>query len=154
MIALFAWILSAPEPSGLRPLRDARGSAWLLAACEGLQRHVGVRLAGLKPFQCQHEAARERAQAALNSSTFTEATTAGSVATIDDAIFFVLEDDVVEPRAMGLTLREAHVARLVQAGLSSKMIAERLGISPRTVDGHVGAVMRKLRVHSRSDIVL
>jgi DNA-binding CsgD family transcriptional regulator len=126
----------------------------LLAACETVQRRIGVRLDGLKPFALQHTAARERVRAILSSSVLDEALTAGSVATIDDTMVFVLNDDVVEPRAMGLTLREAHVARLVHSGLTSKEIAAQLSIRPRSVDQILYNAMRKLGVHSRHDIPL
>ncbi|HEV2066425.1 MAG TPA: helix-turn-helix transcriptional regulator, partial [Thermomicrobiales bacterium] len=39
------------------------------------------------------------------------------------------------------------------ARLSDKEIAERLAISPRTVSTHVVAILAKLGVHSRRDVV-
>lgn len=153
-LELSAWVFSALGRSGNSPLRAARAAAWLLAACEGLQRRIGVRLAGLEPFARKHDAARAHTLAVLSSATFAEASEAGAVATIDDAVLFVLDRDAVEPRTMGLTLREATVARLAQTGLSSKDIAQRLYISPRTVDQHLGNAMKKLGVSNRSEITL
>ena len=49
----------------------------------------------------------------------------------------------------GLTPREAEVATLLADGLSNAEIAERLVLSPRTVEHHVAAVMTKLEVTSR-----
>jgi DNA-binding CsgD family transcriptional regulator/tetratricopeptide (TPR) repeat protein len=51
----------------------------------------------------------------------------------------------------GLTRREAEVLRLLAAGLGNAEIAARLGLSGRTVDNHVSAILRKLGVHTRKE---
>ncbi len=48
------------------------------------------------------------------------------------------------------TAREVEVLRLVAQGLSDRAIAQQLGISPRTVNGHLSAIYRKLGVTSRT----
>jgi RNA polymerase sigma factor (sigma-70 family) len=45
-----------------------------------------------------------------------------------------------------LTPRERDVALLLAEGLTYKEIATRLGVSPHTVNTHVKAVLRKLKV--------
>lgn len=52
-----------------------------------------------------------------------------------------------------LTPREYQVMRLVAAGETSKAIALRLGLSPKTVEVHRGNVMRKMGVKSLADLI-
>jgi DNA-binding CsgD family transcriptional regulator len=51
-----------------------------------------------------------------------------------------------------LSPREAHVARLAGNGLTNRAIAEALCISPRTVELHVAAALRKLALRSRHEL--
>lgn len=51
----------------------------------------------------------------------------------------------------GLTQRQMEVLQLIDRGLSNKRIAERLTISPKTVDHHVSAVLGKLDAISRGE---
>jgi len=53
----------------------------------------------------------------------------------------------------GLTIRQLEVLRLLSAGLSNPEIADRLVVSPRTVDSHVAAVFDKLGARTRRDAV-
>ncbi len=52
-----------------------------------------------------------------------------------------------------LTPREQEIMRLVAEGLSSKAIAEKLFISPKTVENHRTNIMNKLDVHSVLELV-
>ena len=53
----------------------------------------------------------------------------------------------------GLTARELDVLGLVADGLRNADVAERLFLSPRTVDHHVSAILRKLDARSRGEAV-
>ncbi len=52
-----------------------------------------------------------------------------------------------------LSPREAEVLALMVEGLHNRQIAERLGISPRTVEVHKSRVMNKLGASSLVDLV-
>ncbi len=52
-----------------------------------------------------------------------------------------------------LTEREREILKLVAEGYTNNQIAERLIISPKTVDTHRTHVMDKLNLHSRAELV-
>src|SRR5579859_4540034 len=52
-----------------------------------------------------------------------------------------------------LTEREREILKLVAEGLTNNQIAERLFISPKTVDTHRTHIMDKLNLHSRAELV-
>ena len=52
-----------------------------------------------------------------------------------------------------LTIREREVLRLLASGLSSKEISQKLDLSPRTVESHRAAMMRKLKVNKVAGLV-
>jgi len=52
-----------------------------------------------------------------------------------------------------LTPREQEVMRLLAEGLSAKQIADKLFISPKTVENHRANLMGKLNVHTTLDLV-
>jgi DNA-binding NarL/FixJ family response regulator len=61
--------------------------------------------------------------------------------------------DVGRPYVDPLTRREREVAQLLVEGLGSRAVANRLGITPKTVDTHRAAIMRKLGMASMADLV-
>jgi signal transduction histidine kinase/DNA-binding NarL/FixJ family response regulator len=52
-----------------------------------------------------------------------------------------------------LTAREVEVRQLIDLGLADKQIAARLGISAKTVEKHVSAILRKVGVRSRTELL-
>jgi DNA-binding NarL/FixJ family response regulator len=58
------------------------------------------------------------------------------------------------PAPDALTSRETEVLRLVARGFTNKAVAAQLGISDRTVQGHLANVYSKLHAQSRTDAVM
>ena len=52
-----------------------------------------------------------------------------------------------------LTPREQEVMRLLAEGLSSKVVASKLFISPKTVENHRSNIMNKLGLHSTIELI-
>ncbi len=99
------------------------------------------------------------ARAQLDEAAFTGAWVEGRAMTLDQAIESALAEQVqaLQPIAPAqphdpnaLTPREIEVLRLAQAGMSDAKIAEKLVISPRTVNTHLSSIYSKLGVKSRS----
>jgi DNA-binding CsgD family transcriptional regulator len=53
-----------------------------------------------------------------------------------------------------LSAREKEIARLIGPGLTNQQIAERMNISVKTVETHMGRIFKKLGVKSRAQVVL
>jgi DNA-binding NarL/FixJ family response regulator len=69
-----------------------------------------------------------------------------------DAFHGTLPEAEVDPELDQLTMREREVLRLIARGYLYKEIALRLDISPKTVEAHVSAVLRKLQLSSRHEL--
>ena len=65
----------------------------------------------------------------------------------------VQQGDEDQTTSTDLTPRELEVLRLVAEGLTNQTIAERLGLSRRTVDAHRTNLMHKLDMHDVTDLV-
>jgi DNA-binding NarL/FixJ family response regulator len=77
--------------------------------------------------------------------------------TLEEALALALKEPVKEPVADPgrptksiLTAREAEVLSFVAEGLSDIEVAEKLYVSPRTVEWHLRGAYRKLEVGSRT----
>jgi DNA-binding NarL/FixJ family response regulator len=69
-----------------------------------------------------------------------------------DAFQGEIPEAEVDPELDRLTLREREVLRLIARGYQYKEIALRLGISHKTVEAHVSAVLRKLQLSNRHEL--
>ncbi|WP_151483923.1 ATP-binding protein [Streptomyces albicerus] len=107
-----------------------------------------------------HEDAVAKARRALGEARYREFFDEGVALPLGQAMAGVVdpracpEESVTEPDAdwETLTSREQEIAALVAEGLSNRQIAERLVISKRTVDSHIGHIMSKLGYSSRLQI--
>jgi predicted ATPase/DNA-binding CsgD family transcriptional regulator/transcriptional regulator with XRE-family HTH domain len=128
--------------------------ARLLGVAARLWEQTGSRLAG--PWQVRHASAVERLRERLGEGRLSSELQAGGALSRADALAFALEAPPVH-RGVGtepelLSTREREVAALVAAGLNNRAIAEKLFLSPRTVEKHIEHVMDKLGVGSRAEI--
>jgi DNA-binding NarL/FixJ family response regulator len=69
-----------------------------------------------------------------------------------DAFHGEIPEAKVDPELDQLTLREREVLRLIARGYLYKEIALQLDISPKTVEAHVSAVLRKLQLSNRHEL--
>lgn len=60
-----------------------------------------------------------------------------------------LADDFAPP-----TTREAQLVMLIAQGLSNKLIASELNISPNTVRAHISNIMRKYKLRNRTQVAI
>ncbi len=75
-------------------------------------------------------------------------------APLDPRAARALLDARTSPSAADLTDREREVARLLADGLPNKVIAQRLGISERTVKAHLTSVFQRIGVTDRVQAAL
>jgi DNA-binding NarL/FixJ family response regulator len=73
---------------------------------------------------------------------------------VEELIDFPIKEAKITDTAYGaLSSREQEVMRLLAEGLSTKEIAEKLFISPKTVENHRSNIMHKLGLHSIIELV-
>ena len=123
------------------------------------------------PDQAEYEQTIAMARGTLSEALFAAAWAEGRAMSVEQAITYALEDGIplpedtaatseltapvapppaLEARPAGLTAREVEVLRLVAQGLSDREVAERLVVSPRTVNAHLTSIYSKLGVSSRA----
>jgi ATP/maltotriose-dependent transcriptional regulator MalT len=103
--------------------------------------------------------ARATARAGLGDEVFTAAWAEGQAMTLEQALAAIQHivhadqpptQDHHQHSFYDLTPREQEVLRLVARGLSDAQIAEKLVISPRTVNAHLRSIYTKLQISSRN----
>src|SRR5918998_468874 len=109
------------------------------------------------PDRALHRNQVAAAGSQLDEAAWTAAWNEGRAMSLEQAVEYALEQEPAPesaapaPYPAGLSAREADVLRLVANGLTNAEVAEKLFLSPRTVDWHLGSIYRKLGLHSRTE---
>lgn len=150
---LLAWLAAGKEPA-----RAAR----ILGANEALWRPFGQYLLAFEPYLARHDRCVVKARELLGDARFDACYRAGAGLDLAQLAAYALgEEPAVEPAGLveraehgehGLTRREREICGLVAQGLTDRQIAERLVISPRTVQTHVANILGKLAFRSRAEL--
>ncbi len=146
---------------GLAGICAAQGegnlAARLLGTVEMLCEATGMASSPIDDAFNEHT--RATIQAQLGVEAFTIARDEGHHSTLEQALALtrvmqcpkpVSTPSKPLPSLHGLSNREVEVLRWVAQGLSDSGVAARLVISPRTVQGHVRSIFKKIHVNSRS----
>jgi DNA-binding CsgD family transcriptional regulator len=102
-----------------------------------------------------HQRLLTSVKAQLTDKQFEQFYEEGKTISLADAAEFILRQGTKakrkdDERLNRLTKREIEILRLVAQGLSDAQVAERLVLSPRTVNAHLTSVYRKIDVNSRA----
>jgi non-specific serine/threonine protein kinase len=89
----------------------------------------------------------------LGHAGYTERYEYGKALRESDVVMIALGKKLITAELRGgLTARETQVSELIAAGLTSREVAQRLGITRRTAEAHTEHIMTKLGVRSRAQI--
>ena len=133
-------------------------TAWLLGAADSLWgRAAGKRLGGNAILEELHQQATKEVRDTLGEDRYAALFRSGADHPLDLVISLAVTDADELPSAGPdhrpppglLTSRERQIAALVAEGMSNRDIAQRLGISKRTVDAHLEHIFGKLGISSR-----
>lgn len=142
---------------------EGEQAAYVLGATSAIWGAIGQQLYGAAHWNTLHDEAVSTARAQIGGATFDAAWAKGRTLGVDSLLDFVFDEQPRDParpdaptgRAPALeslSAREAEVAELVADGLTNKEIAELLVLSPRTIEGHVDRVLRKLGLSRRTQV--
>jgi serine/threonine-protein kinase PknK len=145
---------------GVGALGQHKRAAHLLGAADVLWDATGASIATLMPeLVCEHDKSVAAARAALGDQAYAAAFRRGRqmplAQALDDAEHTRRSTRSGQVDAGGaglLTSREEEIAGLLAQGLSNKAIAKSLVIAQRTAETHVGNVLVKLGLSSRSQV--
>jgi predicted ATPase/DNA-binding CsgD family transcriptional regulator len=160
------YVLASVAASREQPVRAAR----LWGAVEGMEEAYGVHLTSMARSIINYEGRLAAARSLLDEETWLEAWAQGKSMSLEQAVEYALsEEERHEPPTLvavpeqqqfppvdkptgRLTPREREVALLVGRGLTNRQIAKELSISDRTVENHIGKILKKQGFFSRAGI--
>ncbi|GAA4507800.1 LuxR family transcriptional regulator [Actinoallomurus oryzae] len=136
-------------------------AAVLLGASRNMQQALGVAIHRLRPWLEAHTACVEQARLALGDAAYDEAEGHGVEMEFGAAVDLALGQPST-PRSGApsrqrsanrlLSDKQRAVAELIAEGKTDKQIASVLFLSPRTVQSHVSAILRRLGFTGRAEI--
>jgi predicted ATPase/DNA-binding SARP family transcriptional activator/DNA-binding CsgD family transcriptional regulator/Tfp pilus assembly protein PilF len=142
----------------------AKRTAQLWGAAQKLREDIGAPLPSDERAILEPHVAIARAQ--LGEEAWEATSAKGRKLTLEQAVEYALSREESAPSVpsdperrpsvdeppVALTRREMEVAALVARELTNRQIASELVISERTVDHHVANILKKLGLHSRSEV--
>lgn len=134
--------------------RGCRARAMVLCVyghvcCEELLRSLNVGISAYLAPEDGVAELRTAMQVMLNRGLYVSPAALGD----RDLSELLLEARQQNPRLDRLTTREKEVLQMIREGLTSPAIADRLCLSPSTVDGYRSRLMLKTRSHSVVDLL-
>jgi DNA-binding CsgD family transcriptional regulator len=154
----YAWCTEALAWTAAADEQYERASR-LLGATEATLRAIGG-MGGFKLFAAGHERCEAQLRHALGDDAYAAAVQRGTDLSLDQGVAYALGEQAATSSPAPslthvpgvLTRRERQVAELIAEGLSTREIATRLVISPRTAEGHIEHILTKLGFTSRTHI--
>ena len=149
-----------PDRSGIELTRDIRdrfpdARVIIVSMHSKIDYIVNAFRAGAKGYVTKESAFKRLLQGidcVLNNEYFIDSSVSHKV--IDKLMGFPEQEaKITDARYDTLTLKEQEVMVLLAEGFSVKQIAEKLFISPKTVDNHRYSIMRKLDIHGPFELV-
>jgi non-specific serine/threonine protein kinase len=152
------WVDWVAQRLGIMSIRmgDYQRGVRILSAANDID---SLALAGVFPeLIYDRRRALEQARLALGEQSFSAESSAGQTLALDGAVVEALtvtnNGKTATLSDRSLTPRQHEVATLIARGLTNSQIAERLVVSPHTVERHVENILDKLRVSSRTEIAV
>ena len=152
--------ISLPDQSGIQLTRDLRellsGTKILIVSMHSKIDYIAEAFQAGATGYVVKESASERLLQALKSVAKGDYYLDSSVshAVVENLMKSPLKaEKITDADYATLTPREQEVMRLLAEGLSSKAVAEKLFISPKTVENHRANIMSKLGLHSTIELV-
>jgi DNA-binding NarL/FixJ family response regulator len=122
------------------------------------QTHAMALLSMFPAVAYERRRAFEDARVLLGEETFAAESSLGLTLTLDEAVVEAFRLTHVEPSvasaARPLTPRQYEVGALIARGLTNAQIAERLVVSPHTVERQVENILDRLRLSSRIEVAV
>jgi len=142
--------MAMPELNGIEAVRQLRAAGYagiiVMLSMHAERRYVAEALAAGVNAYVHKDYAFEQVMAAIAAARRGEIWLSPQVEALT-------EDGRVPTLAELLTPREREVLQLLAEGHHTKMVADRLGISPKTVETHRLSLLAKLKANGVADLV-